>query len=140
MPEPIDPYTFEPWDPQLAAERGAALLDRVPWAGWRQLVDVGALDMSDGTYRGRSECSACVGAQLDYRRRLSSKIDDDAGEYVEFLVALLGEDARWGWLTRQFAIHYGFQIPDDDPAAAKLVVVNMRWERLTIAWQSVLAS
>ena len=137
----FDPYTGQPWDPDQAAARGAALLDRLPeWDGWRQLIDVGQLDMSDGIYRGRSECLACIGAQLDYHRLVADQADSVQashqveGEYAMFLHSLLGDHAwaSWGY-GRDFSVHYGFNVPDgvySSEAAA--------FELLTAAWQQLL--
>jgi hypothetical protein len=136
---PLDPYTREPWDPHAAAAEGAALLDRLPWLGWREQVSVDQLDMGDGQFAGDPDCKACVGAQLTYRLT-----DPDAdwggivpGSYTEFVPRVLP------WLyepdaplraSLEFTVHYGFRTPLDDEWGDP----DGDYERLTDAWREIL--
>lgn len=87
-PIPTDPYTGQPWQPTEAAAEGAALLDRLPWPRWRELVDPDRLDMSDGTYFGKVECAACVGAQLDHHQLTADLGGEAQGEWTGFLAVV----------------------------------------------------
>ena len=134
---PLDPYTHEPWNPTLAAAEGAALLDRLPWPGWREQVDPARLDMAYGGFAGRPDCMGCVGAQLDLHHLLTVlgvPADEAHGEYTSFLAealpVLLSPFAHY-WTGVDFTIHYGFRVPLIG-AAGEL------YERLTDAWRAVL--
>jgi hypothetical protein len=123
-----DPYTGKPWDPDLAAANGAALLDRLT-PGWRPLVDPDRLDMSDGTYEGEDWCTACVGAQLRYAQLVAAGADDPVGEYTEFMAVVFPSLYDVGyWPGREFSEHYGFTIPEGSNDV-------LGWADLTIAWQ-----
>jgi hypothetical protein len=137
-----DPYTGRPWQPTDAAGEGAALLDRLPWPAWRELVDVAQLDMAHGVFFGRPGCIGCVGAQLDHHRaRADNPVDlEPGGEYMEFLATVfpdLHETRLHGTGgSVDFAVHYGFRVPDCD----SLNEETAAYAALTDAWRAVLTA
>jgi hypothetical protein len=136
-----DPTTV--WDPNACAAAGVALLDADPdWAGWREWVDPDRLDMADGIYRGEPACFACVGAQLHYHQqvaRLGDRVDRVEGDYGEFLYAIALDEEGFHYERRAWAVTHGFTIPDDlDPGT--VAEEQAAWDRLTAAWQTLLAA
>jgi hypothetical protein len=129
----LDPYTDQPWNPKVAAAEGAALLDRLPWLGWRELVAPERLDMGDGQYQGeRWYCKGCVGAQLAYQRH-----PPVSGIYSEFVAVV------WPWLytddatikqSLDFTVHYGFRAPLEDGSPRSFDY----YQQLTDAWLEIL--
>jgi hypothetical protein len=137
---PLDPYTGEPWNARAAAAEGAALLDRLPWPGWREQVDLSRLDMGEGQYRDEPECKACVGAQLAYQRVVAAHPGQPGywdGSYTEFVAQVL----PWLYVpggapgaSLDFTVHYGFRTPTDDEGGGE----DGLYAELTAAWQALL--